>query len=171
MAHGRCTTSTRLMSTEHWRTADELIRSVRLLIQANERIERIIQNSSLMMYIEIILMIVFLLGSGTISDDFQHDFKRRMLGQQSYSSCGRNGYPSYNLYSNYRVFSTCQETVTLDNTIDSHISIWLYYRAPRFRFWVVDCTCVIYFICMFVFFFVCLFVCFILCAVCCNRKD
>lgn len=67
-------------------------------------------------------------------------------------SCGRNGYPSYNLYSNYRVFSTCQETVTLHNAIDFHIGILLYYRAPLFRLWIVDCTRVIYFICMLVFF-------------------
>ena len=83
-----------------------------------------------------------------------------------------NGYPSYNLYSNYRVFSTCQETVTSHNAIDFHIGILLYYRAPLFRLWIVDCTRVIYFICMLVFcFFFCRLVCFILCAVCCNMKD
>ena len=103
-----------------------------------------------------------LVDDGTINKyggeiSFRASLENCVSRRQMEKSCGRNGYPSYNLYSNYRVFSTCQETVTLHNTIDSHISILLYYRAPRFRLWVVDCTCVIYFICMFVFF--CLFVC------------
>ena len=118
-----------------------------------------------------------LVDDGTINKyggeiSFRASLENCISRKQMEKSCGRNGYPSYNLYSNYRVFSTCQETVTLHNAIDFHIGILLYYRAPLFRLWIVDCTRVIYFICMLVFvFFFCRLVCFILCAVCCNMKD
>lgn len=118
-----------------------------------------------------------LVDDGTINKyggeiSFRASLENCISRKQMEKSCGRNGYPSYNLYSNYRVFSTCQETVTLHNAIDFHIGILLYYRAPLFRLWIVDCTRVIYFICMLVFFCCCCWlVCFILCAVCCNMKD
>lgn len=118
-----------------------------------------------------------LVDDGTINKyggeiSFRASLENCISRKQMEKSCGRNGYPSYNLYSNYRVFSTCQETVTLHNAIDFHIGILLYYRAPLFRLWIVDCTRVIYFICMLVVvFFFCRLVCFILCAVCCNMKD
>ena len=118
-----------------------------------------------------------LVDDGTINKyggeiSFRASLENCISRKQMEKSCGRNGYPSYNLYSNYRVFSTCQETVTLHNAIDLHIGILLYYRAPLFRLWIVDCTRVIYFICMLVFFCCCCWlVCFILCAVCCNMKD
>lgn len=99
-----------------------------------------------------------LVDDGTINKyggeiSFRASLENCISRKQMEKSCGRNGYPSYNLYSNYRVFSTCQETVTLHNAIDFHIGILLYYRAPLFRLWIVDCTRVIYFICMLVFFF------------------
>lgn len=115
-----------------------------------------------------------LVDDGTINKyggeiSFRASLENCISRKKMEKSCGRNGYPSYNLYSNYRVFSTCQETVTLHNAIDFHIGILLYYRATLFR---VDCRLYLchlfYFICMLVFF---LFVCFILCAVCCNMKD
>lgn len=98
-----------------------------------------------------------LVDDGTINKyggeiSFRASLENCISRKQMEKSCGRNGYPSYNLYSNYRVFSTCQETVTLHNAIDFHIGILLYYRAPLFRLWIVDCTRVIYFICMLVFF-------------------
>ena len=97
-----------------------------------------------------------LVDDGTINKyggeiSFRASLENCISRKQMEKSCGRNGYPSYNLYSNYRVFSTCQETVTLHNAIDFHIGILLYYRAPLFRLWIVDCTRVIYFICMLVF--------------------
>ena len=103
-----------------------------------------------------------LVDDGTINKyggeiSFRASLENCISRKQMEKSCGRNGYPSYNLYSNNRVFSTCQETVTLHNAIDFHIGILLYYRAPRFRLWIVHCTCVIYFICMFFCLFVCLF--------------
>ena len=99
-----------------------------------------------------------LVDDGTINKyggeiSFRASLENCISRKQMEKSCGRNGYPSYNLYSNYRVFSTCQETVTLHNAIDFHIGILLYYRAPLFRLWIVDCTRVIYFICMLVVFF------------------
>ena len=99
-----------------------------------------------------------LVDDGTINKyggeiSFRASLENCISRKQMEKSCGRNGYPSYNLYSNYRVFSTCQETVTLHNAIDFHIGILLYYRAPLFRLWIVDCTRVIYFICMLVFCF------------------
>lgn len=117
-----------------------------------------------------------LVDDGTINKyggeiSFRASLENCISRKQMEKSCGRNGYPSYNLYSNYRVFSTGQETATLHNAIDFHIGILLYYRAPLFRLWIVDCTRVIYFICMLVFFCCCWLVCFILCAVCCNMKD
>ena len=98
-----------------------------------------------------------LVDDGTINKyggeiSFRASLENCISRKQMEKSCGRNGYPSYNLYSNYRVFSTCQETVTLHNAIDFHIGILLYYRAPLFRLWIVDCTRVIYFICMLFFF-------------------
>ena len=114
-----------------------------------------------------------LVDDGTINKyggeiSFRASLENCVSRKQMEKSCGRNGYPSYNVYSNYRVFSTCQETVTLHNAIDFHIGILLYYRAPLFRLWIVPVSFIL-FVCLF--FFCCWLVCFILCAVCCNMKD
>lgn len=103
-----------------------------------------------------------LVDDGTINKyggeiSFRASLENCISRKKMEKSCGRKGYPSYNLYSNYRVFPTCQETVTLHNAIDFHIGILLYYRVPQFRLWIVDCTCVIYFVsfvCLFFFLFV-----------------
>lgn len=114
-----------------------------------------------------------LVDDGTINKyggeiSFRASLENCISRKQMEKSCGRNGYPSYNVYSNYRVFSTCQETVTLHNAIDFHIGILLYYRAPLFRLWIVPVSFIL-FVCLF--FCCCWLVCFILCAVCCNMKD
>lgn len=113
-----------------------------------------------------------LVDDGTINKyggeiSFRASLENCISRKQMEKSCGRNGYPSYNVYSNYRVFSTCQETVTLHNAIDFHIGILLYYRAP-----LLDCglyPCHLFY--LYACFFFCWLVCFILCAVCCNMKD
>lgn len=109
-----------------------------------------------------------LVDDGTINKyggeiSFRASLENCISRKQMEKSCGRNGYPSYNLYSNYRVFSTCQETVTLYNAIDFIIEL----HGLDCGLWIVPVS-VILFVCLF---FYSLFVCFILCAVCCNMKD